>query len=415
MIHSHSKQIEPLFFFAHKMTLQNRLNARFFFSFFLGIAFGFCLTYTFFSSPVLFGYGPARRLLELKTTNAHAEFLDDDGHGHGHGHSGSEHDPHDHADLEGAKGPEQNVVFNDSAAHTHVGESAVAEKLFSKYRVLCWIMTGPQNHNTKAKHVKATWGKRCNKLIFMSSARDEELGSVALDGVQEGRDNLWAKTKAAFKYVHKNHRDEYDYVLKADDDTYVIMENLRLLVSKHPPTEPISFGRKFKPYVTQGYFSGGAGYVLTKSAVDKFVGVVGDSSKCRQDGRGAEDVEMGKCLANAGVAAGDSRDELGRDTFMPFVPEHHLIPGHIPKDMWYWSYIYYPSEVGPNCCSDYAISFHYVSPNMMYVLEYLIYHLRPYGITPHHAHFEEVRENTLKLTTSKQSDIASDKKDTGEN
>ena len=69
----------------------------------------------------------------------------------------------------------------------------------------------------------------------------------------------------------------------------------------------------------QGYFSGGAGYVLTKSAVDKFVGVVGDSSKCRQDGRGAEDVEMGKCLANAGVAAGDSRDELGRDTFMPFV------------------------------------------------------------------------------------------------
>ena len=47
----------------------------------------------------------------------------------------------------------------------------VPEDLNGKVRVLCWIMTTPQNHETKALAVKETWGKRCNVILFMSSEK----------------------------------------------------------------------------------------------------------------------------------------------------------------------------------------------------------------------------------------------------
>ena len=52
-------------------------------------------------------------------------------------------------------------------------ENETAAILHQEVRIVCWIMTYPDNHAKKAIHIKATWGRRCNRLIFMSSVNGE--------------------------------------------------------------------------------------------------------------------------------------------------------------------------------------------------------------------------------------------------
>ena len=79
----------------------------------------------------------------------------------------------------------------------------------------------------------------------MSTEEDRDLGTVKLQ-VEEGRKGLWDKTKQGFKYVFDNHFEEFEWFLKADDDTFVIVENLKYLLSNYSTNDPIHFGHHYK-------------------------------------------------------------------------------------------------------------------------------------------------------------------------
>ena len=64
-------------------------------------------------------------------------------------------------------------------------------------------MTTPDNHEKRAVHVKATWGKRCNILFFVSSVENSTLPTIALN-VTESRNILWGKSKFGFKVTLKD-------------------------------------------------------------------------------------------------------------------------------------------------------------------------------------------------------------------
>lgn len=64
--------------------------------------------------------------------------------------------------------------------------------------------------------------------------------------VHEGLSHLTAKVRLALSIAYNTFNDEFDWVLKADDDTYVIMENLRHILAKEEPTQPLYMGFQMK-------------------------------------------------------------------------------------------------------------------------------------------------------------------------
>ena len=194
-------------------------------------------------------------------------------------------------------------------------------------------MTCPKNLKLKAAVVKSTWGKRCDILLFMSSVRNDSFPTVGLN-VSEGREHLTAKTMLSLQYLHNHYYDKADWFLKADDDTYVIVENLRHFLSEQNASEPIYFGHHFKSFIKPGFMSGGAGYCLSKEALRRFGQRAKKNISCRIDG-GHEDQEIGKCMMYLGVRAGNSTDSLGRNRFHCLDPASHLL-GKYPK--WYYSW-----------------------------------------------------------------------------
>ena len=267
--------------------------------------------------------------------------------------------------------------FSDSEDQHHKGGDVVAKALERKIKILCWVLISQDRLPTQGKAIKETWGKRCTVLLFLSNRDDKDYGAINLESHGADMSNMWSKTRAAWRYVYNKHKNDADWFLKADDDSYVIVENLRLLLSSYSPQKPVYLGRWFK--TSGGYNTESTSYIFSKETLRAFMRALNNPDKCI-DKSELDDSNVGKCLAAFGVYPSDSRDSDGRERFHPFAPEYHIVPDAIKSTHWLHGSSKHPVYSGLKCCSDNSISFRGLNFNTLYILEYLVYHLKPYGL-----------------------------------
>jgi len=262
-----------------------------------------------------------------------------------------------------------------------ISQSPSIEAPKRKVRIFCMILTIKANIETKAKTINRTWAKDCDKYYFIAKLSEDtnqtNLYSDPLpilepaDFVQEVYGKLTDKVYRTFKELYLNH-NEYDWYLKADDDTFIFTDNLRDFLQDKNASAPVTFGYDFKVIVPNGYHSGGAGYLLSNEALMRIGRQLNESFESCVN-TGTEDVDVAQTLRQLGVYPNKSIDDQDKERFHPLDVGTHL-HGGFPD--WMYQYASNPIQKGPGCCSSTSISFHYMTPENIHKLYILSNNLK---------------------------------------
>ena len=110
------------------------------------------------------------------------------------------------------------------------------------------MLTQKKSFKTRAKLMTEAWAKYCDNFKLVLLFNNDTSGLVEIDHVLQppglaidAYNRLTDKVFHALKYVYSTYPN-YDWYLKADDDTYVFADNLRWFLSQKDPSKPISFG-----------------------------------------------------------------------------------------------------------------------------------------------------------------------------
>ena len=141
-------------------------------------------------------------------------------------------------------------------------------------------------------------------------------------------ERITEKHLATIKHANDNLINEFDWFFYANDDTYVIMENLRYFLADKCPDEKALYGKVMKYNAEgfsmfrngdnrKGFIQGGSGWLASRESIRLFAkSMKEDSNFCVMKRGQWEDQEISDCYRKINVYPGESRDSQVRERFL---------------------------------------------------------------------------------------------------
>ncbi|OQR88717.1 glycoprotein-N-acetylgalactosamine 3-beta-galactosyltransferase [Thraustotheca clavata] len=274
----------------------------------------------------------------------------------------------------------------------------------TRLRILCWVNTYERTHE-RAQAIKETWGKSCDKLLFMSNVEDTEIPTVRVVAPPT-HEHLWQKHRFIVRLLAQEYDlNSYDWIFKCDDDTYLLMDNLQnYLQSIKEPKKPMLLGHRMtlqwwemqkafgdlafmqsdrreafysvlEATRSQGglyYTPGGSGYVFNPAYLTTLVNSL-EKPFCLPDEVIPDDWAISFCMFHYGIIPSDTRDEFQRERFHQYSPEqvyywpfdendydHYNYNSIYDAQNWFSDHVGIGWKNGSECCAPDSITFHYI-------------------------------------------------------
>eukprot|EP01084_Bolivina_argentea_P001974 3642_1 len=261
--------------------------------------------------------------------------------------------------------------------------------IYRPNRILCLIPTLWPHRKWKMDLIASTYGPECSKLMWVvdkasnppNSYAGFEFLIVALTRHQDHRvqhdnrlKNIWEKMHRTWTKIFSipKYINNYEWFLKADDDSFIVTQNLFGFLQYYDPSYTHYLGHTLRQRWEKEniVFNSGTCYVLSRQtllAIGRYLRYLpsmnpGPPTEHCVDRNGAgEDPSLAACLVGVGIRPSNTLDHELRERFLIFRDTDHV--KMYREDTWYWKYAPGGIGQGENCCSPYLISMHNYKTN----------------------------------------------------